>query len=50
MITDLLLELVTSLLIRWTQMAEMSEVDWLIGLLKHAIWANSLPFLYHICW
>jgi hypothetical protein len=39
-------ELVTSLLIRGTQMGEMSRLVWLIGLVEHAIWAYSLYFLY----
>jgi hypothetical protein len=44
--TDLLCKLVTSLLIRRIQMREMSKLDWLTGLIKHAIWADSLYFLY----
>jgi hypothetical protein len=44
--TDLLCELVTSLLIRGIQMGEMSRLGWLIGLIKRAIWANSLYILY----
>jgi hypothetical protein len=27
-------------------MEEISKLDWLIGLVKHAIWADSLYFLY----
>jgi hypothetical protein len=27
-------------------MREMSELGWLIGLVKHSIWADSLYFLY----
>jgi hypothetical protein len=44
--TDLLCELVTSLLIRGIQMGEMSELGWMIGLVKHAIWADSLQYLH----
>jgi hypothetical protein len=44
--TDLFCELVTSLLIRGIQMGEISKVGWLIGLVKHAMWAYSLYFLY----
>jgi hypothetical protein len=44
--TDHLCELVTSLLIRGILLGEMSEMGWLIGLDKHAIWADSLYFLY----
>jgi hypothetical protein len=44
--TDLLCEVETSLLIRGIQIGEMSKLGWLIGLVKHAIWANSLYFLY----
>jgi hypothetical protein len=43
--TDLLCELVTSLLRRVFQIGEMSKLDWPIGLVKHAIWADSLYFL-----
>jgi hypothetical protein len=43
---DILCELVTSLLIRGIQVGEMSKLGWLIGLIKHAIWADSLYFLY----
>jgi hypothetical protein len=39
--TDRLCELVTSLLIRG-----MSKLGWLFGLIKHAIWVDSLYFLY----
>jgi hypothetical protein len=38
-------DLLTSLLIRGIQMDEMSKLGWLIGLVKHATWANSLHFL-----
>jgi hypothetical protein len=44
--TDLLCELVNSLLIRGIQLGEMSKLGWLIGLIKHAIRADSLYFLY----
>jgi hypothetical protein len=44
--TDLLCQLETSLLMRGNQIGEMSELSWLIGLVKHAIWADSLYFLY----
>jgi hypothetical protein len=37
---------VTSLLIRRIQMGEMSKLGWLIDSVKHAIWANSMYFLY----
>jgi hypothetical protein len=45
--TDLC-ELVTSLLISSIQMEEMSRLGWLIGLVKQAIWVDSLLeyFLY----
>jgi hypothetical protein len=39
-------ELVTSLLIKGIQMGGMSRLGWLIGLVKHAIWADSLYFVY----
>jgi hypothetical protein len=42
--TDLLCELVTSLLIRGIQMEEMSKLGWLIRLVEDAIWADSLLF------
>jgi hypothetical protein len=44
--TDLLCELETSLLMTGIQIGEMSKLGWLIGLVKHAIWADSLYFLY----
>jgi hypothetical protein len=44
--TDLPCELLTSLLIRGIQMGEMSKLGWLIGLVKHAIWADSFYLLY----
>jgi hypothetical protein len=34
---DILCELETSLLMREIQIGEMSELGWLIGLVKHAI-------------
>jgi hypothetical protein len=40
--TDILCELVNSLLIKGIQMEELSEMCWLIGIIKHAIWADSL--------
>jgi hypothetical protein len=43
--TDLLCELETSLLMTGNQREEMSKLGWLIGLVKHAIWADSLYFL-----
>jgi hypothetical protein len=43
---DLLCELLTSMLMWGIQMGDISELGWLIGLVKHAIWANSLDFLY----
>jgi hypothetical protein len=43
--TDLLCELETSLLMRGVQIGEMSRLGWLI-VVKHAIWADSLYFLY----
>jgi hypothetical protein len=39
---NLLCELLTSWLIRGIQMGEMSKLGWLIGLDKHATWADSL--------
>jgi hypothetical protein len=44
--THLLGELLTSLLIKGIKMGEMSKLGWLIGLVKHAMWADSLYFLY----
>jgi hypothetical protein len=41
-------ELVTSLLIKGIQMGGMSKQGWLIGLIKHAIWADSLYFVYFL--
>jgi hypothetical protein len=43
---DLPSEWLTSLPIRWLQMREMCKLDWLIRLVKHAIGADSLYFLY----
>jgi hypothetical protein len=31
---------------RGIQIGELSKLGWLIGLVKHAIWADSLYFLY----
>jgi hypothetical protein len=45
--TDHLCELVTSLLMREIQVGEMSELGWLIGLVKRAIWVDTLYF--HAC-
>jgi hypothetical protein len=42
--TDLLCELETSLLTRGIQIGVMSKLDWLIGLVKHVIWADSFFF------
>jgi hypothetical protein len=44
--TDVVCEMVTSLLIRGIRIGEMSKLGWWIGLVKHAIWASSLCFLY----
>jgi hypothetical protein len=44
--TDLLCELGPSLLMREIQIGEMSKLDWLTALVKHAIWTNALYFLY----
>jgi hypothetical protein len=44
--TDLLCELETSLLRRGIRIGEMSKLGWLIALVKHGIWADSLYFLY----
>jgi hypothetical protein len=41
-----LFELVTSSLKKGMQMGKMSKLSWLIGFVKHAIWAYSLYFLY----
>jgi Na+/H+-translocating membrane pyrophosphatase len=42
------LELEGSLLIRGIQIGEMSKLGWLIGLVKHVIWADYLYFLYRL--
>jgi hypothetical protein len=39
-------ELKTSLLMREIQVGEMSKLGSLSGLVEHAIWADSLYFLY----
>jgi hypothetical protein len=44
--TDLLCELETLLPIRGIHIGEMFKLGCPIGLLKHAIWADSLYFLY----
>jgi hypothetical protein len=38
--TDLLCELVASSLIRGIQMGQISKLGWLVGLVKHVIWAT----------
>jgi hypothetical protein len=38
-------ELVTSWLVRGIQTRAIPKLVWLIGLVKHAIWDNSLYFL-----
>jgi hypothetical protein len=43
---DLPRDLLTSLLIRWIQMGEISKRGRLTELVKQAIWADSLYFLY----
>jgi hypothetical protein len=43
--THLLCELETSLLMTGIQIREMSKLGWLIGLVKHAKWVESLYFL-----
>jgi hypothetical protein len=44
--TDRLRELATLLMIRGTQMVEMSKLGWLMGLVEHAMRTDSLYFLY----
>jgi hypothetical protein len=44
--TDLPYELSASLLIRGIHMGEIYRLNWLNGLMKYAIWADSLYFLY----
>jgi hypothetical protein len=44
--TYLLCELETSLLMMGIQIREISKLGWPIGLVKHAIWVDSLYFLY----
>jgi hypothetical protein len=44
--TNLPCELLTSSQIRGIQIGEMSKLGWLIGLVKHAICADSLYFLF----
>jgi hypothetical protein len=43
---DHLCELKSSLLIKGIEIGEMSKLGWPIGLVRHAIWADSLYFLY----
>jgi hypothetical protein len=43
---DLFCELEPSLLMKGVQIREISKLAWLIGLVKHVIWADSLYFLY----
>jgi hypothetical protein len=40
-------ELLTSLPTRGLQMGEVSTLGWMIGLVKHAIWADS--FIFYAC-
>jgi hypothetical protein len=44
--TELPHELLTSLLIWGVHMGKMSKQGWLMGLVKHVIWADFLCFLY----
>jgi hypothetical protein len=44
--TDLPCELLISLLIRELHIGEISRLSWLIGLVKHVMWADSSYFLY----
>jgi hypothetical protein len=44
--TDLLCGFKTSLLIMGIQMEQMPKLGWLIGLVMHAIWTDSLCFLH----
>jgi hypothetical protein len=43
---NLLCELVTSFMIWGIHMGDVSKLGWLIGLVEHAMWADSLYFLY----
>jgi hypothetical protein len=43
---DLSCEMLTSFLIRGVQMGEVSKLGRLFGLVTHAIWVDSLYFLY----
>jgi hypothetical protein len=45
--SNLLCKLLISLLIKGIQMGEMFKLGWMIGLVKHALWADSLHFLYY---
>jgi hypothetical protein len=40
------LDFLTSSLMRGIYMGEISKLGWLIGLVEHAMWADSLYFLY----
>jgi hypothetical protein len=44
--TDLPYKLLTSLLIKGIHMGETSKLGWIIGFIKHAVWASSSYFLY----
>jgi hypothetical protein len=46
--TDLFCKLETSLLMRRIQIGEMSKLGWMIGLVKHAIWADSFVFCIYL--
>jgi hypothetical protein len=43
--TDFHGELLTSLLMKGIQMGEICKLGWLVELVKHAIWAETLCFL-----
>jgi hypothetical protein len=43
--TERLFELETTVLMGGIQIGELSELGWLIGLVEHVIWADSLYFL-----
>jgi hypothetical protein len=42
--TDLPCDFLSSLMIRGIQTGEMSKLGWLVGLVKHAIWAHSISY------
>jgi hypothetical protein len=44
--TDLHFDLLTSSLIIGVHMGEISKLGWLMGLIEHAMWADSFYFLY----